>query len=54
MKNMTMELTEAGNGISKFQIEWSPEYSESQLHFYDAVNTGDPNQLALVNIILLI
>uniref|UniRef100_A0A6B2L053 Transcription factor 25 n=1 Tax=Arcella intermedia TaxID=1963864 RepID=A0A6B2L053_9EUKA len=40
-----MVLAESKNGINYFKIKWSPEYHNAQQHFFECVETGDPNTL---------
>ena len=47
-----MQLVEVKNGCSFFVFQHSPEYQKVQFSFWDAVETYDPNSIAVSSVML--
>lgn len=51
---LSMDLIDSKSGVNYFKIHWSKEYKEVQKQFIACVNTGDPNTLGQVRLILIL
>ncbi len=51
---LSMDLIDSKSGVNYFKINWSKEYKEVQKQFIACVNTGDPNTLGQVRLILIL